>query len=444
MLQSIFQEERLIEMKKILYGAVLAALAFTLVSCGPRLIGYGLVLWAERETDFQSGQIVEILQESQIQQSYLVRLGKKQVGEIPLQRVRFYEQLDAAEEAARAYSVYVDRFGYSERDGLPMREAADQQARIIYKLRAGQLVKIVEQADEPEEISAYRAYWYRVLTEDGVEGFCYGHFLPTFTSRGDPVAEAAELAARDPLLDKLMAQTWRPVYFREMVTDGRIDLLRFKDEYGFFPDRENKEFRLVTPTYRETFNYQEAENVGFARYRFAGTDLRVHMQSEERIALTYYRGSQLISAVYILFDEPIDEIIEAERERRGELFERFRARGDMLTSSAYGSIRLADEMQFRWQGYGRLEERIFLRPVNGSGSIDFPYFLSQELASRYQGVITFRFTEYGEKEGTSFLYAFEPSGVRLVWLRPDGIVNLEALREPISPLVLYFTFSGQS
>lgn len=431
-------------MKKIIHCAALAALALTLFSCGPRLVGYGLVLWAGEEPAFQTGQIIEIIQESQIQQSYLVRLDKKQAAEIPLHRVRFYEQREEAEEAARAYSVYVDRYGYSEKDGLPIREAPDQQARIIYKLRAGQLVKVVEQGSEPEEVSSYRSYWYRVLTEDGAEGFCYGHFLPTFESRGDPRAEAAELAARDPLLERLLSETWRPEYFREMVTDNRIDLLRFKSKYGFFPDRENKEFRLVTPTYRETFRYQEAENVGSWRYRFPGTDLRIQMQTEERIALTYYRGSQLISAVYILYEEPIDEIIELERERRAALFERFRTRGDLLTSSAYGSIRLLNEMQFRWQDFGRLQDQIFLRPVEGSGSIDFPYFLSPELASRYEGVITFRFTEYSEKEGASFLYAFEPTGVRLVWLRPEEIVNLEARREPFSPQVLYFTFSGQS
>jgi len=429
-------------MKKIIIGAALTALVFSLCSCGSRLVGYGLVLWAEEDTPFQTGQIIDIIQKSQIQESYLVRLGRKEAAEIPQYRVRFFELREAAEEAAGAYGEYVNRFGYSERDGLPIREAADQQARIIYKLRSGQLVKIVDQSSEPEEISSYRAFWYQVLTEDGTQGFCYGHFLPTFASKGDPAVEAAELAARDPLLDKLLGETWRPEYFRDMVRSGRIDLLRFKEEYGFFPDRENKEFRLVTTRYQETFRYEQAENVGAYRYRFPDTDLRIQMQSEERIALTYYRGSQLLSAVYVLFEEPIDEIIAAEQERRGELYERFRKRGTVLTSNAYGSIELLEDMRFRWRDSGRLEERIFLRPVAGAGSIDFPYFLSPELASKYQGVVTFRFDEYSEKEGTSFLYTFEPTGVRLVWLRPGEIVDLEALREPFSPLVLYFTYSG--
>jgi hypothetical protein len=430
-------------MKKTLTLAALAALVVSLCSCGPRLAGYGLVLWGGQEGDFRTGEIIEILQESQIQQAYLVRLDRKQAAEIPFFRVRFYEEREAAEEAARDYSRYVNRFGYSERDGLPLRDAPDQQARIIYKLRAGQLVKVVEQGDEPEEISSYSAYWYRVLTEDGTEGFCYGHYLPVFDSRGNPEAEAAELSARDPLLEKLVTETWRPEYFREMVKAGRIDLVRFNGEYGFFPDREKKEFRLVTPAYRMSFAYQEAENLGASRYRFPGTDLRIQMQSGERIVLSYYRGSQLISTVYILFDEPIDEIIAAEKERRGALFESFRERGNVLTSNAYGSIRLGDGMQFRWQDFGRLADRIFLRPVAGSGSVDFPYFLSPALASQYEGVVTFRFAEYNEKEGTSFLYTFEPAGVRLVWLRPEEIADLEAAREPFSPLILYFSYSGQ-
>ena len=72
--------------------------------------------------------------------------------------------------------------------------------------------------------------------------------------------------------------------------------------------------------------------------------------------------------------------------------------------------------------------------------MDFAYHLSKELAASFDGVITFRFAEYGPSQGISFLYKFDGAGARLVFLRPQAIQDMEAVSLEASPLVIYFSF----
>jgi hypothetical protein len=166
------------------------------------------------------------------------------------------------------------------------------------------------------------------------------------------------------------------------------------------------------------------------------------MQSRQRIVLTYSWGNQMLSSVYIEFPEEIEKIVTEERERRERLLDTFRSRSRILGSTAYGNIYLEEGMRFRWENYGGLGERIFLKKVRGSGNVDFAYHLSNTLAASFDGVITFRFDEYSADEGTSFLYTFDPAGVRLEYIRPQSIENLEVVRRDSSPLVIYFSFGG--
>jgi hypothetical protein len=99
-------------------------------------------------------------------------------------------------------------------------------------------------------------------------------------------------------------------------------------------------------------------------------------------------------------------------------------------------------MRFVWEDFGRLGEQVFLRPVRGSGTVDFPYFLGAPLASRFDGVISFHFQEYSAQEQTAFLYALDPGGVRLQYVPPESFEGLEAVRTAPSSPVIYFSFGG--
>jgi len=424
-----------------------AALALSLAACGGRGVGYGLLLWADPESAFRTGEVLRVAQESSIQESYLVRPeGSRELAEIPMWRMRLYPSREEAEAAADGYASYLDMYGYSERDGLPIREKPEAEARRVYRLRQGQLVKIVSQGEQKVQVAGYEDYWYQVLTEDGAQGYCFGAYLPVFTASESPKEEAERLLARDPVLETLISTQWRPEYFREMAARGRIDLTRFSPEIGLFVDEAARTVSMVTHRGVQSFAYTAIENVGPNRYVFVGSadraELRAHLQSRERLVLTYSRNDQVVSAVYVAFPGDIEAIIASERERREKLYESFAARGRTLSSSAYGSITLQEGMRFLWQGFGRLQELVFLKEVAGSGTVDFPYRLSPQLSERYDGVISFRFREYGKEQDSSFLYRFDQGGVRFESIRPGNVEDLEVVRPDATPIVIYFTFGG--
>jgi len=429
---------RSIALSGLVPGLVL--LALLAVSCD-REQGFGVVLWAPLEGPLANGDQVSVVRLSE--ESGLATVRAKQLkGAVELEswRLRLAASRDQARTEAEAYAPYLATFAYALRDGLPLREEPEQEARRVYKLREGQVLKVLARGEQRVLIGSYQDYWYRVLTDDGYEGWCFGYFLPVFQSTGDPLQEAAALKALDPQLEALQATAWRPEYFQEMLDNGRIDLERFSPEMGFFLDPARRQALLSVPGFRQSWEYREIANVGPNRYVIAGPELRVTMSGLDRLVLTYPRKEQQLAQVFINFTEDLDEVIEAEKARRRALFQEFFRRGPVMTSSAYGRIRLAEGQRFSWEGFGRLADQVCLRPVAGEGGVDFAYHLSKELAAGFDGVITFRFAEYGPSQGTNFLYKLEGSGARLVFLRAQAIRDDEAMSLDASPLVIYFSF----
>jgi hypothetical protein len=417
-------------------------LLLALASCGGPG-NFGVVLWAPPGGALVNGDQVSVVRLSEESgQATVRRKGVKGTVELEAWRLRLASSRDQLRAEAEAYAPYLSSYAYAQRDGLPLREDPEQESRRVYKLREGQVVKVLSRGGEQVQIGSYQDYWYRVLTDDGYEGWSFGYFLPVFESSGDPLAEAAVLKAKDPLLEALQATAWRPEFFQEMVDSGRLDLERFSPETGFFLDPSRKQALLSLPGFRQTWDYREITNVGPSRYVISGPELRVVMSGPDRMVLTYPRKEQQMAQVFINFTGDLDELIEAEKSRRQALFQEFQRRGPVLTSNAYGRIRLSEGMRFHWDGFGRLADEAFLRPVAGDGVVDFPYHLSKELADGFDGVITFRFAEYGASQGTSFVYKFDGPGARLVFLRAQAIRDTEAVSLEASPLVIYFTFGG--
>ena len=417
------------------------ALSAVLAGCGPRPIGYSLVFWAEEGAPYRTGELLRVVKESQVQETYLVQLPhSKELTELPRFRAAFYQSEQEARDAKKAYAPFAAVFGYSKKDGLPIREKPTQEAKQIYKLREGQIVKILSRNEEKVSIANYRDYWYRVLTSDGFSGFSFGAFLPVFSSLGDPEAEVEMLRSQDPVLDTILSTVWRPEYFQEMRDKGRIDLVRFSGDFGLFPQRSANTVDLVMSTYRQHFEYNEIVRLGPGRYHFKGSDLRLHLTTAGRLMATFNRNGLLLSQVFLRFTADLDRLRNDELERRDRLFQVFLARGRILSSSAYGSIRLSQGRRFNWVDFERLH--VFLKPVQGDGRVYFRYFLSGELAARYDGVVSFRFSEYSEVEETSFVYVFDDLGVRFLFLSPDYIDQLEVKSLGISPLVIHFNFGS--
>ena len=388
------------------FGAVAGgvAIALALVSCGERSLGTGVVLWSDGGP-VASGAVVDVVQESTIEDRYLVRAAAADRGQDPLPvsprwRVRLFAGPEQAVGFAAGYAEFVNVYAYAVRRGLPVRAEASSTAGIVYKLREQEVVKVLARGAEPEQVGSFENYWYEVLTEDGTRGFTFGEFLPVFESVGDAHAEAARLHADDPGLERVLATEWRPEEFLAMVRWHRFDLQRLRPEYGLFPDPETRVFRLVTAEREREFPYREVERVGDGRYVLAaaGGDagaVRFTLRGNGVLAFSYVDEGRQITELFVELEEEVEELIAAERARRERLYAALLERGPLLRSGGYGTIELSEEGRFRWQGYQALVPRWVPDGLPGTGVVDFRYVLGAPLRASYDVAVTLLFDRSG-------------------------------------------------
>ena len=384
-------------------GAITAAAGLALLlaaACEPAPRGYGVVLWSGGGAP-PAAAAVEVLEESSIEDRYVVRRAASDGGRgeepVPVERwrVRVFPEPEPAAAYAERYAPFAVSYGYAARNGLPVRVAASATADIVYKLRDGELIKVLERSPQPERVGVYENYWYQVLTEGGVSGYTFGEFLPVFESRGDPYAEAARLQSEDATLDHVLATVWRPDEFRAMVVTGRYDLDRFRAEYGLFPDPAARVFRLVTGAGTREFVYETIERIGEGRYllRRGGAvgGLRLTVRSATSLAVSYSAAGRAVTRIFVALSRDVGELIAAERARRDQLYADLAARGARWRSTGYGTIDLGAERVYRWRGFGGLVPGLLPPGLPGTGRVDFRYEPGPELAGRYDQVITFLF-----------------------------------------------------
>ena len=435
--------ERVRPAKAALGLALLLLLSLALASCGPRAVAWGVLLWGDLAGPFASGSVVAITRDSEISDTYLVAVkGERQTREFAKGRVRKFAKRAEAADAAETLKPWLTTWGFSRKEDpppLPIREEADAASKTVYRLRFGQLVKVVGRSTERVEVKPYSDYWYEVATEDGYGGWCFGHFLKVFTAEGEPAAEQERLLAEDDTLARILGTVWRPDFFRKMINDGRIDLGSFREDVGLFPDPDRRTFRLVLTRETREFPYQRIERSGTTTYAMVGSDLRITVLDEERISVSYRDGDLQAGGLYALLEKDVADVIAGELQRRQNLYDRLRSAGATLTSSSYGVIRLQAGMRFSWQGFDRLVPSLIDARARGTGRVDFPYHVGKVLAGQYDGVITLQFDDGGGE--VSFLVKNAAGGVRLTALGRDAFEELDAVRVGISPVVIFFSQS---
>jgi len=434
-----------------------------LASCGVRAAGYGVVLWGETDTALKTGLVVPLIGGGTINSSYLVMVpGEKKPREFPMGRIRFFRSRKEASQFAQAFAPYAQSWAVSMKQDpppLPIRDQAAQDGRVIYKLKPGQLVKVVGKSAQPDTIQQYTDSWYEVVTEDGFSGFVFGHFLKAFTAAGDPAQEAQRILSQDETLDTILNNTWRPDWFQQMIARGAIDLTIFRDDVGLFPSPSDMVVRLVLPQYSMEFHYTGIQKLGESTYVFTGSDLRVSVVDDQRISIYYHYKDQRVAGLYVLMKGEVADSITAEQKRRQGVFDSIVARGSTLSSSAYGTITLGEGMRFTWNGYQKLVPSLISADAGTTGRADFPYHAAKSLSSDYDGVVTLVFDHGGSPApasaspgngpsaglsagaSVSFLYKAASGGIRFTSLDQDSVSNLVVTHPGMSPVVIFFSQS---
>ena len=285
-------------------ACVVIASGLLLASCGPRPVAYGVVLWGERMGAPQTGSVVAILQESAVGSPVLVAVpGESRPREYLPGRLRVFKRRAEATAFASSYAANIGSWAVVTKEDsppLPIRETAASDARPLYKLQYGQVVKVISRSPEKVEVKPYTDYWYEVATEDGFSGWCFGHFLKSFTTAADPADQARHILSQDEVLARIMGTTWRPGWFLDQIARGAIDLTMLREDVGLFPSPDEKLMRLVLPLSTFEFRYTgDPVKAGVASYTFTGTDLRIDVLDDQRIDVSYHYKNQLKTDLYV-------------------------------------------------------------------------------------------------------------------------------------------------
>ena len=414
---------------------ILAVLASLFYSCGPKTIGYGVVLWSTDYELIADGTIVPVYEDSSIRDIYVIGFDDTDTTmEFPRNRISFFNKEKEASAFAAEYESYRNLFAKTLKDGLAVRSEPDEGTDRVYKLREGQVIKVLDKLEPEVRIGEYDGYWYRVMTEEGIAGFCFGRHLDIF----DKTTASADTASlvQAPRLEAFLARVYRPEYYRDMLEEQRIDLDRFTSEYGIFSNTETKRIRIVLPDQTYSVEYESIEQTGDDRYSFFGSSLEVVTLALNKVVLSLSTEAGQFSGTFYYIDG-IEDIRTAEQERREALKASFVDLGP-LKSAAYGTLSFEEGGLFTWNNYDRLIPSIIPEKTGSTGDIRFNRFLAGGLKSSYDGAVTFAFHQAPDRE-FCFLYTVSDNGLRLVYVPGGDIENGLVIRENASPIVLFFS-----
>jgi hypothetical protein len=161
-------ENGVVKQGRILIILFVSLLSLSFFSCGQSAKGYGVVLWSTDEKLYHAGDVVSIIEDSTVRNSYTFKApetGDKV--ETPKFRLMYFKKKKAASDWAKGFEPWKSLFAMTRRDGLAVRSAPDQNADRVYKLRLNEVMKVISKAEKKSAIGDYAGYWYEVLTERG-------------------------------------------------------------------------------------------------------------------------------------------------------------------------------------------------------------------------------------------------------------------------------------
>ena len=420
--------------------AIIIISALLVFSCGSKYIGYAVLYTEAPDTNLKAGSVHPVSQESEIRDVFtIVPNGSEQAVDIPRYMMSFHKKEADAQAFADKYTQWADIYAVTLLNGLSIRSEADSSSERIYKLREGQTVKIIGRDENMVNIADHDGYWYRVLTEDGSAGYCFDKNLRLFDSK-DAGPQGSSVLDTEKL-ELLQERVYRPELFLDMIRDNMLDLTRFKTTRGLFSYPDENRILLSLKEHQVSFEYSSISQNSSGRFIFEGTSLQVEIRSETRIAV-YYNYDNKEYAEVMIYIENMDDLIEAELERRDLLFEDFANLGS-VSSSAYGRITFNADKTFIWENYKRLIPNVIPETAAETGRISLGYFPAPALRSDYDGVVSFAFDNVPGGGLVNFLFELSDLGIKLVYVPQSDIDKGVVKQESSSPLVLFMSGAGE-
>jgi hypothetical protein len=423
--------------KYLIIITILTIIILTFISCSPKILGYGTVIWSSNENIFPTGQTITVISESDLADVYLISNGKDTESiQIERWRIQLFDELTDAEEKSKTVSEFKTIFARNLKDGLLIRSDPDIGSERVYKMRKHQIIKVFGRTSDLASVGQYEGYWYQVITEDGTIGYCFDQNLYLYDSSISPEEQ------EDPseiLIKSAFNKIYRPSSFIDMIKNNAINLENFKSQIGLFPNLETNNLKIITSAHTLDIKWDYLTLVDKRSFSLGDTDIIVHVLSDTKLQISYYYEDQkFITNYYVI--KGLEEIILAEIERRESLYDSLLGIGTNFASNAYGNIRFQMDGSFIWRDYDRLVPQIIEEGSNGTGRVRFNKFISSELSDEFSGIISFYF-KYKDKEiPVNFLYILIDDKFRITYV-PEIDINTQLIvsKKSKSPVVLAFS-----
>ena len=435
------------------YACVPVVLALALCASCSKTIGWGVLLWYTEDPPIPSGTVLPVYVRSNIEQLWIAgipakyRKGDQQMLEIPLTHLELESSKRAAEKRAAELGKYAKTYAETLQDGLPVRAAPENNSRRIYRLRRGEVIKVLSKTEGAAAISTtgspLSGDWLYILTKNGATGYCFSYRLTLFEHDTGPLAqETREIdTSGDSELDMMLSRTWYPESYGGMLASGNIDLDALSRHWGFDSGTESGTARIFLPDTDMSFPYSRIRKEAGRSWVFEGSTLKVSFNSESSILVHYEdENGKNREKVFVTLPDSVDNIIRREREKRAGQFQAIYVNGPAFHSVNYGTIVFTSDQRFTWGGIVNLPPGMLSQAALGSGSVDMGRYLDKELESLFSGAFSLVFdTVSGGHDQLTFLYSLETQGIRLEYVPPENMLGAAVARRASSPLVIYFS-----
>lgn len=423
-----------IKRKTSIFFGIILILSFFFLSCS-KTLGYGLMLWSLPQEGLSDGDIVPVFIQSNINQVYVIgKPGTEEKIEVPLWQITKPEKKSEVQLRSKKYEAYRHIYASVKLDGLPVRYEATNLGRQVYRLKEGEIIKVLFKGDGAA-VNGLEGDWLRVLTQDGSEGWCFSYNLRLFDETDENAFIIEE--EKDEQLDSILKTTWYPQSYQTMISTGRINLDEMKVDYGFIINTETKIATLRLKNINNSFSYERIEKKENNIYQLTKSPFQIRYISENQIQVTVTGESgRQENFAFAPVSQAVRDLIENEKNRRSFLYQTIVNQGPSFSSANYGLLQFLDDESFVWTGYSLLSPSVIPAGIGSRGKVSLDYFVSNELAFMYNGVLTFRFDS--DKKEIVFLYKLEETGLRMEYIPENLIRNSLISSQSQNPIILFF------
>ncbi|MGN0748927.1 MAG: SH3 domain-containing protein [Treponema sp.] len=434
-------------MKRILFFLFILS-SFFLISCKDKVIGYSVVLWNNPEQEIKSGDVLPVYIKSNISHVYIA--GKnlnlnenEQKIEIPLWQLTEPVKKNKLSSVKEKYQENARTYANVKTDGLPCRAEPVNTAKQVYRLRKGEIIKILYKGNGQSPMTGGKPLpgeWYKILTDNGTTGWCFSYNLDLFETddNGNRIGgnDFVDEVQEDEIYKLIVSNVWYPEEFRSLIDLEDIDLSKIHPSYRFTIDEENKKVSLNTQKIHESWIYEGYSKIDDREYELKNISIKIIYRKADYIVVRYTDETGKPQDLnFVTIKEDLNEIISKEKQRRSEELMNLWYKGP-YSSQSYGKLSFTEDNLFKWTGFKLLVPSVIPAGSKNNGSAQIKYSVSKTLKKDYDGIVTFTFE--GSSQEINFLYKMDGGGLKLEDTIGASFKGNQITSRGVSPVIIFF------